>query len=278
MVLLLIPILYWGCGDPKVDLTEVAYEPKVVIEAYLYAGEPVKDIRIMRNFPLNQSVDSLSLFVRGASVRINGAVLDFDTVSRTYFSNTLVIQKGVSYSLEVEASIAGNMLSATSTTVVPADGFTLITKNFGDVLYDTEIPVTFVPSSSNNFYAFSIKPAVATLDYFIYDNHYMPNIKSDEMLKEFNRFKFNMSWLQDATTDKTIKVTQLIKGFDTWFYGAYTTIMYVGDINFKDYILTGKNVQETDGNFHEPKTHILGDGIGVFASAIRDTVRFTIVK
>ena len=270
--------MFWGCGDPKVDLTEVTYEPKIVIEAYLFAGEPVKDIRIMRNFPLNQSVDSLSLFVRNANVTINGTVLEFDSVSSTYFSKTLTVQKGSSYTLRVEATIAGMNLTSNSTTVVPADGFTLLSKNLGTIPYDTEIPIVFIPSSSNNFYAFSVKPADATLANFIYGNHYVPNIKTEDLIKDFNRYKFQMNWLQDVTTDKTERIAQVIKGFDTWFYGPYTTIVYVGDTNFKDYVLTGKNVQEFDGNFHEPKTHFTGDGIGVFASAIRDTVIFTIAK
>jgi len=33
-----------------------------------------------------------------------------------------------------------------------------------------------------------------------------------------------------------------------------------------------------DGNFHEPYPIFEGDGIGVFASAIRETVKFKIAK
>jgi hypothetical protein len=37
-------------------------------------------------------------------------------------------------------------------------------------------------------------------------------------------------------------------------------------------------VKEFDGNFHEPVQIFTGDGIGVFASAVRDTVVFNIVR
>ena len=33
-----------------------------------------------------------------------------------------------------------------------------------------------------------------------------------------------------------------------------------------------------DGNFHEPKLHIEGDGIGVFATAVTDTTYFLVIK
>ena len=37
-------------------------------------------------------------------------------------------------------------------------------------------------------------------------------------------------------------------------------------------------VQEIDGNFHEPVFHIDGDGIGVFGSAVTDTVYFSVTQ
>jgi hypothetical protein len=53
--------------------------------------------------------------------------------------------------------------------------------------------------------------------------------------------------------------------------------VYAGDNNFKDYVLTVSNVQQPDGNFIEPRMYLTGDGIGIFGSAIRDTVTFNLV-
>ena len=68
-----------------------------------------------------------------------------------------------------------------------------------------------------------------------------------------------------------------VSGFDTWFYANYRVIVYGGDKNFKDYFITAGRVQQFDGNFIEPEFHLTGDGIGVFGSAVRDTVTFSII-
>ncbi|MBK6682509.1 MAG: hypothetical protein IPG53_22185 [Ignavibacteriales bacterium] len=42
-----------GCGDPSVDPLSFSYEPKIVVNAFIYPGEEIKDIVISRNFPLS---------------------------------------------------------------------------------------------------------------------------------------------------------------------------------------------------------------------------------
>ena len=71
---------------------------------------------------------------------------------------------------------------------------------------------------------------------------------------------------------------QDINWLDTWFYGNYRVVMYAGDRNFKDYFITINQLQEMDGNYHEPKMYFEGDGIGIFGSFIADTVTFNLVK
>ena len=51
-------------------------------------------------------------------------------------------------------------------------------------------------------------------------------------------------------------------------------VMKILDFTFQTY----KNVQEFDGNFHEPRINIQGDGIGIFGSAIADTVFLKVKK
>ncbi len=63
-----------------------------------------------------------------------------------------------------------------------------------------------------------------------------------------------------------------------WFYGQYRIIAYAGDENMKNYYLTHANVAEMDGNLHEPVFNIDGDGIGIFGSAIADTLYFTVLQ
>jgi hypothetical protein len=55
-------------------------------------------------------------------------------------------------------------------------------------------------------------------------------------------------------------------------------VVYAFDKNYKDFLITHDQVQEIDGNFHEPEFHFEGDGIGVFGSAIADTVQITVLR
>ena len=66
--------------------------------------------------------------------------------------------------------------------------------------------------------------------------------------------------------------------FHLWFYTTYRIIGYAGDENLKNYFLTHGNVQEMDGNFHEPEFNIEGEGIGIFGSVIADTLEITILE
>jgi hypothetical protein len=65
---------------------------------------------------------------------------------------------------------------------------------------------------------------------------------------------------------------------DFRFYDDYEIIMYAADKNYKDFFITYQNVVELDGNFHEPKFNIEGDGIGVFGSIIADTVSCRVIR
>jgi hypothetical protein len=47
-----------GCGDPSVDPLSFSYEPKIVVNAFIYPGEEIKDIVISRNFPLSSKIDT----------------------------------------------------------------------------------------------------------------------------------------------------------------------------------------------------------------------------
>ena len=50
------------------------------------------------------------------------------------------------------------------------------------------------------------------------------------------------------------------------------------DRNFRDFQATHEVTQGADGNHHEPAFHIDEDGIGVFGSAIVDTVYFNVLR
>ena len=117
----------------------------------------------------------------------------------------------------------------------------------------------------------------ASLNNFIYDNAFDSEIETEDLLDDMNSYKFNYDWIQD--TPMTAGRTQTdLYWFNLWFYDTYEIVILAADRNYRDYLRTYNDVQEIDGNFHEPKFYLEGDGIGVFGSAVTDTVYVKVVK
>ena len=138
------------------------------------------------------------------------------------------------------------------------------------------ITITFVPSFGTNFYAFSMVSLNASDSSFIYNNPYV-EVKTKDVIEELDRFKYQMRWLQNINSLGT-SIKYDLDWINFWFYGDYRIIVYACDENFRLYVQTYKIVQEFDGNFHEPRINIQGDGIGIFGSAVADTVYLRIKK
>jgi hypothetical protein len=265
-----------SCGDPNINIDTVSYEPKIVVEGYLYPGVPVRNIRITRNFPLNQNVDTASFVITDAIVKINGIQLQFDPATLSYKTDAVTVIMGNTYSFEVNATVAGKAMHTTASTTVPGPAFKLLTKRLGTFAYGDPISLLFIPETATNFYAFSVRPDSASLSNFIFNNNYDSQAKPADIQKNLNEYQYQMSFTENLLPSEKDTIVHPVNDYDTWFYSSYKVIIYAGDQNFKDFVLTAPNVKEFDGNFHEPKLILTGDGIGVFASANRDTAYFTI--
>lgn len=294
LVLVLSALFIYSCGENSVEIGENTYQPKIVIEGYLYPGQKVENIRITRNFPLNTTPDIKLLFLSNADVRI----IDLESFkeyrleynpqkfSYEYNGTDLKIDFEKSYRLDVKATVENKFLSASSVTKVPARGFRIIDEEsiLDSLKYRQrnsngnveQFKIVFSPSPGNSFYSLSIVALDAKPDNFIYDNAYF-EIKTEDLLKDFDRYRYQSKWLQNVKSDEP-KIEYKIEWLDTWFYGNYRVITYAGDENYRLFFLTYRNVQEFDGNFHEPRLNIDGDGIGVFCSVIADTVYFKVLK
>lgn len=272
-----------GCGKSGVDLNNAPYVPKIVVEGYLYCGQSVSHIKLMRNFPIGAQIDTGGIYLtpsaNNVQATINGTPLSFDPATQTYFNHNINVGYDQTYTLEVYANLDGSRLHTTSTTTTPEKGFRIMNRGIGSFPYNSPfITLGFVPSPGTSFYAFSIVPDSAGTGNFIYNNLFRQNIDSADVAKNLNNLKFQGT-LEDGLDSHYAGIFSLhIRSSQTWFYGKYTVIGYAGDSNFKDYVLTAPSVQEADGNFHEPILIFRGDGIGVFASAIADTATFTILK
>jgi len=270
-----------SCGDPEIDISGVAYQPKIVVQGYVYPGEEIKQFRLLRNFPLDRTINfgEFVLTPGGNDViaKINGITLQYDPITQTYFSHNIIGQYGATYTLEVTAVIDGEQLQTSSITTVPPEGFSLLDTDLGTITYRDPVIFRYTPSPGIDFYAFSIVPDSASVENFIYDNPYVPNIEVEDVEEDLIDYKFQFNAVINANSTPGTIHTFEVNGLNTWFYSSYKVIVYAGDKNFKDYLLTASNVQQPDGNFIDPRMNLTGDGIGIFGSAIRDTVTFNLI-
>jgi hypothetical protein len=293
--LTVITFAFLSCGKGTVEIGESTYEPKIVVQAFLYPGQKVEGILITRNIAMNNTTpDPLSIFLSTADVRL----IDLNTnteyrltfnlkkLSFEYNGNDLIVGYDKDYQLKISANFDGMSLYASSTTHTPRSGFRIDNSlsqiqplfyrekdNSGNI---KNFSIAFTPSIGTEFYAFSIVALNASDSTFIYDNAFA-DVKHEDVIKELDQFKYQLRWLQNINSlGNEIKYD--LDWIHFWFYGNYRVVVYAGDDNYRNYLLTYKTVQEFDGNFHEPNMKFQGDGIGVFASVIADTVYLRVKK
>lgn len=295
LILIGLSLMVISCGEGIVSIDPSKYEAKIVIDGYLYPNQQVDRIKITRNLPIGTNISKADLVIPDANVvitdeNITSFPLTFNPDSSALYyydaSGNLNIQYGGQYRIDVQATIDGKVLQASSTTKTPLEGFGILESlstsqiSFSNIAQGGTLPrpvIYFNRSSQTDFYAFSILAMDADLNSFIYDVHpWGGNIERKDVEDNFDTFRkshdtiFNTPMVADTTQ-------WTVEWFHMWFMGRYRIIAYAGDENMKDFYLTQANVIETDGNLHEPEMNITGDGIGIFGSAIADTFYFELL-
>ncbi len=200
----------------------------------------------------------------------------------------LEIDYGKIYRLDISANIDNSDLLASSTTTVPEKGLEIDRDNsiFGDLFYrETDETgklitpqVAYKQSENSAFYLLSISALDADIHTFIYENPFGLDINDVlEQDGKIENFQYRARWTRPENQNGGFSIME-ISWFQIWFYGPYRLVLYAGDENFYHFYNTHRNVQNIDGNLHEPIFHIDGDGIGVFGSAVIDTLSLNILK
>ena len=282
-----------ACGKGQVQVTNNSYEPRIVIEGVVLPGHPVGDIRIGRNFRVDENLRlAPSIVLSDADVVLvdeqdgRRFSLTFRDAQRSgdnyldgryeYPGDDLTIEHGNSYTLEVRATLEGEQLFARATTTVPAAGFRIAAAPPSESTYRQRdahgdlinLELTIERSPGTTFYLMTATPLRAETDNFIYDNPFTDEKPGSLDLGDFN---YNWEWIQNtpATAGRS---TMGLFWWNLWFYGRHRIVVYAVDKNWSNFLQTFDEVQEEDGNFHEPLFKVEGDGIGYFGSAIADTV------
>ncbi len=287
-----------SCGEGVVEVTNDSYEPKIAIEGFLIAGQQVDKIRISRNFPIDANLTRTILIpaVNQTVVTITDIAADrtyfltfheapdqnFDDYYWQYNSSNLVIKSGNSYRLNVTANIDGKELQANSTTTVPDSGFGISHLNHNQLIFREhdqnnslkQFKITFNRSPGISFYLASAKAMNPSTSNFIYENPFLGEEDEDVDIEDYN---YQYGWLQDTPITMG-QTTFTLFWANLWFYDNYELVMYATDDNYREFVQTYNDVQEDDGNFHEAKFNIEGDGIGVFGSMIADTAYIEVLR
>lgn len=289
----LIFIFLISCGNSIVEL-EDTFEPKLVIQAFIFPGSKVSQIQITRNFPLNRDPKPTNMIVKDAIVTITdlssnkefSLTFNSETLKYEYAGSDFIIDYDREYQLKVVGTNLGKTLSVIAKTKTPKKGFSIIKEKTikGNIFYRQKnengeiknLPLVFKLSQGITFYPVSIVALDAKEENFIYDNAYR-EVKKDDVIKDLDNYKYRQRQIFNVNPHGDFYEYE-IPWTSIWFYGNYRMIVYAADENYRLFSLSYKNVQEFDGNFHEPKVTLQGDGIGVFASMIADTVYFNVMK
>lgn len=288
-----------ACGEGIFDVEGRSYEPKIVIDGYLVPGSTQIKIYFRRNLPLN---DNGQLFYPSDLVLTNAQAsltdvaesatyplsYNADSLYYTYSGTDLTIGHGKTYRLEVSAVVNGKSLSASSETTTPNAGFSIdpaasvldsMEYNAKDSLGNSrKFRISFHRSPGTDFYLNTLEALDASVESFIYSpvNIFWAPDTAD-VADDLTELKYS----NDITINTPLNAGTSsidIEWYSTWFYGDYRVVLFAGDRNMRDFFLTYGDVQEADGNLHEPVLHIDGDGIGVFGSALSDTVMVRVLR
>ena len=296
LILLLTTILIFSCGEGTVEVENTSYRPKIVIDGYLVPHHKVEKIKITKNFRIDQDLTTFSFIPDLDKTTVSLTDLQTNTVHPLTFhmapendtrlenyyweynGNDLIIEYGQRYQLDVTATIEGKELWASSVTKVPEEGFEISNINFTELKYREQdensqiinFMMTINRAPGTTFYVNTIRAQNPSKYNYIYNNPY-DNPDSSDVEEDINDWSYTYDWTQD--TPETAGQTNLEMFWPYFmFYDDYQIITMACDLNYKEFLQTYNDVQEEDGNFHEAKFNIEGDGIGVFGSVVLDTV------
>lgn len=294
-----------SCGKGVVEVTNESFQPQIVVEGFLIAGKNVDNIHITKNFRLDANLRNTDLVVSDAQVTIidestgKSYPLAFqdspfppgdpnrnrlNQAHYRYTGNDLIVEYGKTYALEVRAVVEGKSLQTRARTTVPQQGFRISGLNHDSLQYrqrDTagevmHFQLALERSPGIDFYVAALRPKTASTENFIYDNPYTEETP-EGVEDNFGDYTNSVLWIQDTPIVSGQSLFDIF-WWELWFYSEYEVVAYAADKNYTDFMITYQDVQEEDGNFHEAKFHLEGDGIGVFGAVVADTVRIKVLR
>jgi hypothetical protein len=118
LISLMLSAFVVGCGDP----VPTDYEQEIVVEGFVFVGQPIEGIRVMKTLPISDTFRFVDAAIRDAQVRItvDGVPLSVEYVADSLGGTYRVADRsyravsGATYDIEVEA--LGKKLTASTVT------------------------------------------------------------------------------------------------------------------------------------------------------------------
>ncbi len=263
-----------GCDTP----IQSNYTEQLVVDGFIYAGEPIDSIVLHRTTPFGDYYDDLDYAVDSATITITA-----DGVAHTLLPtglkgrydlpiSDLVVQGGKTYTLSITAPDrqTSGIHTVTATTTVPmpihysaivdslrGQTFIVDTNNLASLVF----PVTAGPvDNPNREYLLSVQ----ALDTALADS-LSPSTRG-HMATEIPDIDSNLTIrYSNIATGPEIAITPRL----FLWYGPNLITFYAIDTNWADY---QRQVIGRGGTDYQPTLNHINGGIGVFGSAARDTV------
>ena len=273
LIFVVVALFFLSCEDE--NLNDIA-ENQFVVEAFIYAGEPIDDIRIKSTFPLSVE-DDQSTPINNAQVTIikEGQRFDLMPSGNDGFYNypgiDVTIETGDVFQLEV----IHNGITATAETVVP-------TPTRGLEISTDSLKVPQLPFSQGR------DAVVATIQNFLmnsrieatWDNQeedlYFMVVESvgdnmlpifpDQVLDALSSFRF----VSEPTTESSITFL----GGSLVSFGTYAVKVY--HIN-QEYAALYENRNQDSRDLNEPPSNI-NNALGVFSAFNSQEALFQVVR
>ncbi|MFT4605255.1 MAG: hypothetical protein ACI9W4_001994 [Rhodothermales bacterium] len=276
----LIFLLVLAAGCDSVDSSNP--DELLVVEAFLFTGEPVDNVRITEAIPLTSLVegDTLEVPVNDAVVRLRRGQETYlltnseDNGFYRYSGADLVVGVGETFVLEIER--AGAVVTATTTVPNPPESVALSSDRIE--IIPLVIPIGGPPDrAALQASAESLRNARISV---LWDNpasnlHFVviEELATDDpdfILPDFIRQRVRGFRQVEAPTDEDLYEVDL-RSLET--FGEYRAIVYRVNEEYAD-LYSGLSQDSRDLN--EPPSNIVG-GLGVFSAFAGQEARFQVV-
>ena len=273
MYMYLILLFFTSCMNNKEVET-----PFYVVEAFIYAGEPVQGIRVKELTPLDSGSEAQASIVADAFISLGKGgktySLDFDLTSETYYypGNDLVIEPGDLVELIVDANgrrSSGETLvpespvgvrSNMTELQVPQLSFSFDLRDQIVALFESARLVVEWDNASEDLHFIAVQNRVEQLEPILPAE--VP-AEAEELLESFR-------FISEPTESTTFEVI----GVALETYGTHVVKVYRVNQEYADLF---RNDTQDSRDLNAPPTNMTG-AFGIFSAFSSDSVIFEVVR